>query len=154
VSDGVTLRARVRGRDDIHVIAAVTAVMAWGVGPILNKSMSVGTPSIVFARMVLGVPIMLLMAWWLGDGLSKELMRRTAVPGILFSLSFITGFAAVKMTSIANATLMSNLQPVLVLFVAGRLFGERLRARQLLYGAASMAGVLLSSRPRPRAERT
>jgi drug/metabolite transporter (DMT)-like permease len=142
VSDGVTLRARVRGRDDIHVIAAVTAVMAWGVGPILNKSMSVGTPSIVFARMVLGVPIMLLMAWWLGDGLSKELMRRTAVPGILVSLSFITGFAAVKMTSIANATLMSNLQPVLVLFVAGRLFGERLRARQLLYGAASMAGVL------------
>jgi drug/metabolite transporter (DMT)-like permease len=139
---GATLRTRVRGRDDIHVIAAVTAVMAWGVGPILNKSMSVGTPSIVFARMVLGVPIMLLMAWWLGDGLSKELMRRTAVPGILFSLSFITGFAAVKMTSIANATLMSNLQPVLVLFVAGRLFGERLRARQLLYGAASMAGVL------------
>ncbi|MEY2767914.1 MAG: hypothetical protein RI912_1577, partial [Actinomycetota bacterium] len=47
---GATLRTRVRGRDDIHVIAAVTAVMAWGVGPILNKSMSVGTPSIVFAR--------------------------------------------------------------------------------------------------------
>jgi drug/metabolite transporter (DMT)-like permease len=132
----------VRGRDDIHVIAAVTAVMAWGIGPILNKSMSVGTPSIVFTRMVLGVPIMVFMAYRFGDGLSRELMRRTALPGVLFALSFITGFAAVKMTSIANATLMSNLQPVLVLFVAGRLFGERLRVRQLVYGAASMAGVL------------
>ena len=57
---GLTLRDRVRGRDDIHVIAAVTAVMAWGIGPILNKSMSVGTPSIVLTRMVLGVPIMVL----------------------------------------------------------------------------------------------
>jgi drug/metabolite transporter (DMT)-like permease len=133
----------VRGRDDIHVIAAVTAVMAWGIGPILNKSMSVGTPSIVLTRMVLGVPIMVPMAYRFGDGLSRELMRRTALPGVLFALSFITGFAAIKMTSIANATLMSNLQPVLVLFVAGRLFGERLRARQLVYGASSMAGVLI-----------
>ena len=140
---GPTLRDRVRGRDDIHVIAAVTAVMAWGIGPILNKSMSVGTPSIVLTRMVLGVPIMVLMAYRFGDGLSRELMRRTALPGILFALSFITGFASIKMTSIANATLMSNLQPVLVLFVAGRLFGERLRVRQLLYGASSMAGVLI-----------
>lgn len=121
---GPTLRDRVRGRDDIHVIAAVTAVMAWGIGPILNKSMSVGTPSIVLTRMVLGVPIMVLMAYRFGDGLSRELMRRTALPGILFALSFITGFASIKMTSIANATLMSNLQPVLVLFVAGRLFGS------------------------------
>lgn len=139
---GASVRGRVRGRDDIHVIAAVTAVMAWGIGPILNKSMSVGTPSIVFTRMVLGVPIMVFMAYRFGGGLSRELMRRTALPGVLFALSFITGFAAVKMTSIANATLMSNLQPVLVLFVAGRLFGERLRVRQLVYGAASMAGVL------------
>ena len=140
---GESVRGRVRGRDDIHVIAAVTAVMAWGIGPVLNKSMSVGTPSIVFTRMVLGVPIMVFMAYRFGGGLSRDLMRRTALPGVLFALSFITGFAAIKMTSIANATLMSNLQPVLVLFVAGRLFGERLRVRQLVYGALSMAGVLI-----------
>ena len=136
------VRTGLRGRDDIHVIAAVTAVCAWGIGPILNKSMSVGTPSIVFARMVVGVPLMVAMAYLVGDGINIRLLRSTALPGILFSLSFITGFASIKMTSIANATLMSNLQPVFVLFVAGRLFGERLTARQLLYGATSLAGVL------------
>ncbi|MEY4365461.1 MAG: hypothetical protein RLZZ305_805 [Actinomycetota bacterium] len=139
---GRPARTRLGRRDDIHVIAAVTAVCAWGVGPILNKSMSVGTPSIVFARMVVGVPLMVAMAYLFGDGINRGLLRSTALPGILFSLSFITGFASIKMTSIANATLMSNLQPVLVLLVAGRLFGERLTARQLVYGASSLAGVL------------
>lgn len=132
-----------RERDDIHVIAAVTAVVAWGVGPIMNKAMTVDTPAIVFWRMAVGVPLMVFMARRVGNGLSRDVLRRTALPGLLFSLSFITGFASVKMTSIANATLVTNLQPVLVLFVAPRLFGERLRARQLGLGAVSMAGVLV-----------
>ncbi len=136
-------RERLRQRDDIHVIAAVTAVVAWGVGPIMNKAMTVDTPAIVFWRMAVGVPLMLFMAHRVGSGLSRDVLRRTALPGLLFSLSFITGFASVKMTSIANATLVTNLQPVLVLFVAPRLFGERLRARQLGLGAVSMAGVLV-----------
>lgn len=136
-------RERLRQRDDIHVIAAVTAVVAWGVGPIMNKAMTVDTPAIVFWRMAVGVPLMVFMARRVGSGLSRDVLRRTALPGLLFSLSFITGFASVKMTSIANATLVTNLQPVLVLFVAPRLFGERLRARQLGLGAVSMAGVLV-----------
>lgn len=70
-------------------------------------------------------------------------MRRTAVPGVLFALSFITGFASIKMTSIANATLITTIQPVLVVFVAPRLFGERLSPQQLGYSFLSLAGVLM-----------
>ena len=135
-------RNGLRERDDIHVIAALTAVFAWGIGPIFNKAMTVSTPSIVFYRMLIGLPLMIGMAYRTGGGLSRDLMRRTAVPGILFALSFITGFASMKMTSIANATLVTTLQPVLVLFVAPKLFGERIRARQLWYSALSMVGVL------------
>jgi drug/metabolite transporter (DMT)-like permease len=143
VTQSLTSREHLRQRDDIHVIAAVTAVVAWGVGPIMNKAMTVDTPAIVFWRMAVGVPLMLFMAQRAGGGLPRDVLRRTALPGLLFSLSFITGFASVKMTSIANATLVTNLQPVLVLLVAPRLFGERLRARQLGLGAVSLAGVLV-----------
>lgn len=143
MTEPTSARERLRQRDDIHVIAAVTAIVAWGVGPIMNKAMTVDTPAIVFWRMAVGVPLMWFMAQKAGKGLSRDVLRRTALPGLLFSLSFITGFASVKMTSIANATLVTNLQPVLVLFVAPRLFGERLRARQLGLGAASMIGVLV-----------
>lgn len=135
--------ASLRERDDIHVLAAVTAVFAWGVGPILNKAMTVGTPSIVFWRMVVGLPMMVVMAHLTGGGLTRDVMRRTALPGVLFAASFVTGFASVKMTSIANATLVTTLQPVLVLFVAPRLFGERLTSRKLAYSAMSMVGVLV-----------
>lgn len=143
MSNSRALAQRVRGRDDIHVLAAITAVSAWGVGPILNKAMSVDTPAIVLYRMVVGVPMMLAMAYATGGGLTRELMKKTALPGLLFSLSFVTGFASIKMTSIANATLITTIQPVLVVFVAPKLFGEKLRARQLVWSAVSMAGVLV-----------
>ena len=133
---------RLRSRDDIHVLAAIAAVTAWGVGPVLNKAMTVDTPAIVFYRMIVGLPMMVAMAYATGGRITRDLLRQTAVPGLLFSLSFISGFASVKMTSIANATLITTIQPVLVLFVAPKMFGERLRARQLAYSALSMAGVL------------
>lgn len=136
-------RSRITERDDIHVIAALTAVMFWAVGPILNKTISVGTPTIVLYRTLIGVPLMTASAYRTGGRLSRQLMRDTMVPGILFALSFMTGFASVKMTSVANATLVTTLQPVLVMFVARRMFGERLRPVQVGYSAVSMAGVLV-----------
>jgi len=135
-------RRSLQGRDDIHVIAAIVAVTAWGVGPIFNKAVSVGTPSIVFYRMLLGVPMMVAMAYLTGGGLTRDLMRRTALPGVLFAFSFITGFASLRMTSIANATLITTLQPVLILFVAPKMFGEKIRLKQLGLSSVSRVGVL------------
>lgn len=138
-----SLTANVRARQDVHIIAAAIAVFAWGTGPIMNKIMTVDTPAIVFYRTLLGTPLMVYVAYATGGRLSRELMRRTAVPGILFALSFITGFAAIKMTSIANATLITTIQPVLVVLIAPRLFGERLSPRQLGFSFLSLAGVLM-----------
>lgn len=121
----------------------MTAVAAWGVGPILNVEMTVSTPSIVFYRMLLGLPVMIAMAYLNGGGLSKDILRRTSLPGVLFALSFITGFASIKLTSIANATLVTTLQPVLVLFVARKMFGERLTLQKILYSSTAMVGVLI-----------
>jgi len=137
------LSRSMRERQDIHIIAAAVAVFAWGTGPIMNKVMTVDTPAIVFYRTILGTPLMVAVAYLTGGGLSRELMRRTAIPGVLFALSFITGFASIKMTSIANATLITTIQPVLVVFIAPRLFGERLTSRQLGYSFLSLAGVLM-----------
>lgn len=136
-----TLR-RIGQHNDIHLIAAAIAVFAWGTGPVMNKVMTVDTPAIVFYRTLLGTPLMILVAHRTGGGLTRDLLRRTAAPGILFALSFLTGFASVKMTSIANATLITTIQPVLILFVAPRMFGERLSGRQLGWSALSLAGVL------------
>ena len=142
-SSFATARSNFRQREDIHIIAAITAVFAWGIGPIFNKTMTVDPSAIVFYRILIGVPLMALMAYLNGGSLSVDLMKRTALPGVLFALSMITGFASVKMTSIANATLITTVQPVLVLFVAPKMFGEKLRPRQILYSGFALVGVLI-----------
>ena len=86
---------------------------------------------------------MIVMAYLNGGSLNKAVVRKAAVPGFIFGMSFISGFAAVKMTSIANATMVGTLQPVLVLFVAPKLFGEKITLRKLLYSISAMIGVLV-----------
>lgn len=138
-----SLAHNIRGRQDIHILAAATAVFAWGTGPVMNKVMTVDTPAIVFYRTLMGTPLMIAVAYMTGGKVTRDLLKQTALPGVLFALSFVTGFASIKMTSIANATLITTIQPVLVLFVARRLFGERLAPRQLGYSFLSLAGVLM-----------
>jgi drug/metabolite transporter (DMT)-like permease len=132
-----------RERDDIYILAALTAVSAWGIGPILNKSMSVSSSTIVFYRILIGAPVMTVMAYLNGGRITKELLRKSSVPGLLFGASMIAGFAAFQHTSIANSTLVTTLQPVLIMFVAPKMFGEKLNARKILYSVTAMAGVLI-----------
>jgi drug/metabolite transporter (DMT)-like permease len=132
-----------RQREDIHVLAALTAVTAWGIGPILNKSMTVSSSTIVFYRILIGAPLMTVMAYLNGGRITKELLRKSSVPGLLFGASMIAGFAAFQHTSIANSTLVTTLQPVLVMFVAPKMFGEKLTARKVFYSVTAMSGVLI-----------
>jgi drug/metabolite transporter (DMT)-like permease len=53
------------------------------------------------------------------------------------------GFASFRETSIVNATLIPALQPVPILFVATRIFGERRSGADLAYGALALVGVVV-----------
>ncbi len=139
----VVERARAAGsaRDDLPVLAAVVSVLAWGSGPLMTRAMSVPTPTLVFYRLAIGVPLMIAIAYRTGGRCTLALTKRTAIPGIFFGLSMLTGFASVKLTSIANATLITTLQPALVLLVAPRLFGEQWRLKRVSLAGVAFAGV-------------
>lgn len=139
----MSVRTSLRQREDIYILAALAAVSAWGIGPILNKSMSVSSSTIVFYRILIGAPLMTVMAYLNGGRITKELLRKSSVPGLFFGASMIAGFAAFQHTSIANSTLVTTLQPVLIMFVAPKMFGEKLTARKVLYSVTAMAGVLI-----------
>jgi drug/metabolite transporter (DMT)-like permease len=95
----------------------------------------------VFWRLGLAVPTMWAVAYLTGGRCSMALLRRALVPGIFFGLSMATSFASYRFTSIVSATLIGSLQPVLVLLVAGRLFGERVARSHLGFAALALAGV-------------
>jgi drug/metabolite transporter (DMT)-like permease len=61
----------------------------------------------------------------------------------MFAFNVATFFLAVGRTSIANATVISALQPVALLLVTNRFFGERARAGDIFWSCVSIGGVAL-----------
>jgi drug/metabolite transporter (DMT)-like permease len=71
------------------------------------------------------------------------MLRLSALGGIAFCADIILFFCAVQVTSVANATVIGALQPILVLAVAGRLFGEHPRAAEIGWGLVAIVGAAL-----------
>jgi drug/metabolite transporter (DMT)-like permease len=136
-------RQNLRGREDIYVIAGATAVFAWSIGPLMTRAMSVSLPALIFWRMLVAIPLMTGIAYATGGGLDKAILKRAALPSIFFATSMIVGFGAVRETSIANATVITTIQPVIVMFIAPKLFGERLHGRQIGLSVITFIGVLM-----------
>jgi drug/metabolite transporter (DMT)-like permease len=140
----VTAAARpgARHRDDLPIIAASIAIVAWGVGPLIVRGISASTATIVFFRLWLAVPVMAVVARLTGRGINRTSMRATFVPAVAFSISIVTSFAAFRTTSIANATLIPSMSPVL-LMTAAHLRGHRHSHRQLAGAALGVVGVVV-----------
>ncbi len=132
-----------RADTESGIIAGSIAVVAWGLGPLFVKAMDVSTATTVTYRFLFAVPVMHLVAWLFGGRVTRNLMRLAIVPGALFGISIIVGFAAVKNTSVSNATLISNLMPVAVVIIAKFVLHEPVRNRQFVAVGIAVLGVLI-----------
>jgi drug/metabolite transporter (DMT)-like permease len=124
-------------------MAVALAVFAWGFGPLFVKGIDAPSSTIVFWRVVIGTAIAIVFAYLLGGRITLRLVVIAFPAGVCFALSFIFGFASFRETSIVNATLIPALQPVLILLLATRMFGERRSGVELLYAALAFAGVVV-----------
>src|SRR5439155_568374 len=130
-------------RSGLPLLAVALAVFAWGFGPLFVEGIDASAPSIVFWRVLIGTAVAVAFAYVVGRRLSLRLLVIAFPAGVCFTLSFIFGFASFRETSIVNATLIPALQPVLILFVATRLMGERRSGVELGYAAVALAGVVV-----------
>jgi drug/metabolite transporter (DMT)-like permease len=126
----------------LRYLAVGTAVFCWGVGPLLVRGISAPSGTIVLYRLWIALPVMLVLARVAGTPLTRDVARRAVPAGLMFALSVLTGFASFQQTSVANATLITALTPVIILPIAGRLFGERVTRWSLAFGAVSVVGVV------------
>ncbi len=128
---------------------AVVAIVCWGIGPLVIRAIVAPTVVLAFWRMWLGALATGVIARVASGRLPGRAVLRAAAPaGVLFALSLVTGWQSVKETSIANAQLIPALQPILVLFAARRLFGERVGRVAVgcaLVGVAGVAGFVLGA---------
>ena len=129
------------GRARLAISIAALAVFAWGFGPLMVRGIDASAGTIVFWRLWMAMPVMLTAAYFTGGRVSLPLLKAVFVPGVIFGISTLVGFSSYHATSIANATLIGALQPVLMLFIAPLLFGERSSARQILLAVIALGGI-------------
>src|ERR1051325_8770420 len=121
--------------------AAVTAVLLWGIGPVVGKYVDLPAAALAQYRMWLGAACFTGLVYARGGRMSWSVLRKSAAGGIAFGSNLLMFFAAVKLTTVTSATMISALQPVLVMVVASRRFGETVRVRDIGLAVSSIAGV-------------
>ncbi len=136
-------RDRLAARNDLPLLAGVVAVVAWGIGPLFIRGMSVSFATIVFYRLWAGMVIMIGMARMTGGAVDRATMRVTLLPGVFFGSSMVFGFWSFQETSIANATIIGAMTPAIILVAAAKLYGERRSVAQLIGAATGFAGVAI-----------
>ena len=130
-------------RSSLPLFATALAVFAWGFGPLFVKGIDASAPTIVFWRVLFGTVIAIAFAYPMGGRITWRLLVVAFPAGVCFGLSFIFAFTSFQETSIVNATLIPALQPVLILFVAARMFGEHRSATDLAFSALALFGVVV-----------
>jgi len=131
-------------RSRLGLWAAVAAVTVWGASSVLIKGVE-GLNGIGLAcyRIWFGAVVVTMLFVASGGRVTRRLLRASLWGGLAFTVDLVLFFCAVQETSVANATIIGALQPLLVLAVANRLFGERARRPEIGWGAVAVAGTAL-----------
>jgi len=123
--------------------AAASAIVLWSAGNLIVKAVPMPGTQIAFWRVLLAAVVYWLILRARGRVLTWAQFRTSAPAGIAISLELAFFFVAIKNTTVANATIIGNLAPLVILvFGIGR-FGEK--ASRLLFSMAgvAMAGVVM-----------
>lgn len=130
-------------REQFGIPAVAIAVTIWGIGNVLVKLTSFDGTVLALYRLWAGFLVALIVVRVARLKLTVDAFRRSLPGGLLFGVNIVMFFSALKLTSVADATLISALQPAIVFVVAWPLFGERATVKELAWTAVALAGVVV-----------
>lgn len=123
--------------------AALGAAVLWGVGNVAIARSPLGGLALGFHRLWIGA-LLYLAVFLLAGGRLRRTSFRYGLPGsAAFGLNISAFFLAIKNTTVADAVTISALQPIVILLVAGALFGEVVRARHIWCTVLAVGGVVM-----------
>jgi len=136
-----TAQPEVRG---LGMVGALVAVSTWGAASVIPKEVDMGGLAVATYRFgTYGLVVAALMAAR-RRRIGWKVMRASMWGGLALGLDVAFFFSAIKLTTVANATVIGALQPVVVAIVANRVFGEVIRPRDIALGGVAIAGVTVS----------
>ena len=82
------------GRARLAISIAAVAVFAWGFGPLMVRGIGASAGTIVFWRLWMAMPVMLIAAYFTGGRVSLPFLKAVFVPGVIFGISTLVGFSS------------------------------------------------------------
>ncbi|MGA0599467.1 DMT family transporter [Caulobacter sp. KR2-114] len=126
----------------LALAALVFGALAIGAAPIFVRLSQTGPAATGFWRLVFALPILVAMSVRREGGIGKATPANLAA-GLMFALDLACWHYGIRFTSVANATVLPNLTPVLVTLAAWLLFKERPRGVFLLGLAVAVGGAVV-----------
>jgi drug/metabolite transporter (DMT)-like permease len=128
----------------LGIASAAAAVAVWGSSSAMIKEAEGATGlGISFHRLWLGALGVTLVFVARGGRITRSLLRTCLPGGAAFALDIVLFFTAVQETTVTNATIIGALQPVLVMAVAPRLFGEHAPFADVLLSFIAIGGCVV-----------
>lgn len=119
-------------------------MVGWAASGVIAKGITeLGTFAVVFWRMWIYAVIVILFLIVRGTPLRKESLRISWRGGVSLGADIMLFFSALRLTTVANATVIGSCQPLILLFIAGRIFGERPRRYDWVLAVVAMGGVAI-----------
>jgi drug/metabolite transporter (DMT)-like permease len=129
------------GRTSAGIIATTVAVVIWGSASVLVKSIDgIDGVGISFYRLLFGTVLLCGVFLATGGRFTRRMLWVCVPGGIAFGLDLVFFFSALRETSTANATVIGALQPILLLPIGVRYFGEAVDRRVVLWSFVAVTG--------------
>lgn len=131
------------GRLPLPLMGAAVTQVLWASGNVLAAHIDYPSEQLAFWRLALGAVAYLALVSVVGRRVTRADLRASLAGGITFGVNLGLFYIALKVTTVANAVIISALQPVFVAVLANRMFGERLDRRGIGLIAVAFTGVAL-----------
>lgn len=132
--------AKVESRVGMIVLLAGASII--GLAPILVRLADAGPAAVGFWRMIFALPLLALVARQESGGVGPWGWI-LGLAGVAFALDLAFWHYGIALTSVAKATILSNLTPVIVTGVAWLVFRERIRPLFVAAVALAVGGACL-----------
>ena len=129
-------------------IAAVFAVVCWSAGNVIVARLDLSGIEIAFWRQFLGAVVYGTVFISIGKRFTWSQIKLAFPVAILFCSEIAVFFTALNITTVANATIIGALQPIVLIIVAGGKFGEVITKRLVgisIFATGGVAVVVLGS---------
>ncbi len=133
--------ARVDANSSLGMAAALLAVSTWGVSSVVAKHVDMGGLAVGVYRFMIYAAIVGTVVSVRGSRPTLRVMRSSMPGGIALGLDIALFFSAIKLTTVANATVIGALQPIVVAAVSFKVFGEQIKRSDMALAGVAIVGV-------------